>query len=80
MGVIEAAGAPTLRILFTLVLLFFFGAGAFIYRRRHQWFDLDPQVTDDWTVIRHNRIEEILLVWTGLTLVLLSILYQVWID
>ena len=78
MGAIEAAGAPALRIFFTMAVLFFFGAGGFIYRRRHQLFDRDPQVTDDQPVVRHNRLEEILLVWSGLTLLLLSILYQLW--
>jgi len=31
-------------------------------------------------VVRHNRLEEILFVWGGLTLVLISILYQVWTE
>jgi hypothetical protein len=78
MGVIEAAGAPALRIFFTIAVLFFFGVGVFIYRRRHQLFDRDPEVTNDPRVVRHNRFEEILLVWTGLSLVLLSVLYEVW--
>jgi hypothetical protein len=29
-------------------------------------------------VVRHNRLEGVLFVWAALTLVLLSILYQVW--
>jgi hypothetical protein len=28
--------------------------------------------------VRHNRMEEVLFVWSGLTLVLIAILYQVW--
>jgi len=29
-------------------------------------------------VTRHNRVEEVVFVWSGLMLVLLSILFQVW--
>ena len=39
-------------------------------------FNVAP--TDDVPVVRHNREEIILFVWGGITLVLLSILYQVW--
>jgi hypothetical protein len=52
--------------------------GVLIFRRRHQLFDRDPNVENDVPVVRHNREEEILFVWSGLMLVLLSILYQVW--
>jgi hypothetical protein len=52
--------------------------GILIFRRRHQFFDRDPNVENDVPVVRHNRMEEILLVWSGLTLVLIAILYQVW--
>jgi len=41
-------------------------------------FDRDPDVENDVPVVRHNREEEIILVWSGMTLVLLFILYQVW--
>jgi hypothetical protein len=54
------------------------GAGLFIYHKRHQFFDRDPNADNDVPVVRHNREEEIILVWTGMTLVLLFILYQVW--
>lgn len=35
--------------------------------------DRDPHVDNDVPVVRHNREEEILFVWSGLTLVLLTI-------
>jgi malate/lactate dehydrogenase len=53
-------------------------AGVFIWHRRQQFFDRDPNVENDIPVVRNNREEEILFVWSGLMLVLLSILCQVW--
>jgi hypothetical protein len=75
---IQQAGLPALRIAFTVAVLIFLFAGIFIWRRRHQFFDRDLSVENDVPVVRHNREEMILFVWSGLTLVLLSILYQVW--
>jgi len=77
-GEIQAAAIPALRVAFTIAVLVLAGAGLFIYHKRDQFFDKDPNVENDVPVARHNREEEILFVWTGLTLVLLGILYQVW--
>ena len=77
-AVIEQAGVPALRVGFTLAVIVFLLAGVIIWRRRHQFFDRDPNVENDVPAVRHNREEEILLVWGGLTLVLVSILHQVW--
>jgi plasmid stabilization system protein ParE len=77
-AVIEQQAVPVLRVGFTLAVIIFLLAGVIIWRRRHQFFDRDPNVENDVPAVRHNREEEILLVWSGLTLVLLGILYQVW--
>jgi hypothetical protein len=77
-AVIEPAGVPALRVAFTLAVIIFLSVGVLIWRKRHQFFDRDPNVENDFAVTRHNRVEEILLVWGGLTLVLLTILYRVW--
>ena len=77
-AVIEQAGIPALRVAFSIAVLVFLVGGVLIFRRRHQFFDRDPNVENDVPVVRHNREEEILFVWSGLTLVLLCILYQVW--
>jgi len=77
-AVIEQPGVPVLRVGFTLAVIVFLLAGVFIWRRRHEFFDRDPNVENDVPVVRHNREEEILFVWSGMMLVLLSILYQVW--
>ena len=69
-----------MRIAFTLAVIIFLFGGIFIFRRRHQFFDRDPNVEDDVPVIRRNREEAILFVWSGMMLVLLSILYQIWSE
>ena len=76
-AMIEQAGVPALRVGFTLAVIVFLLAGVIIWRRRHQFFDPDPNVENDVPVVRHNREEAILFVWGGLTLVLLVLLYQV---
>jgi hypothetical protein len=75
---LEQAGLPALRIAFTTAVILFLYGGIFIFRKRHQFFDRDPNVENDVPVVRHNREEAILFVWGGLTIALLSILYQVW--
>ncbi len=80
MAVIEQAGLPALRVAFTIVVIVFLFGGYVIFRKRHQFFDRDPNVSNDVPVVRHNRLEEILFVWGALTLVLISILYQVWTE
>ena len=77
-AVIEQAGLPALRLAFSVAVLVFLYGGGLIFRRRHQFFDRDPNVENDFPVVRHNRLEEILFVWNGLMLVLIAILYQVW--
>jgi hypothetical protein len=75
---IEQAGVPALRVAFTTAVTLFLLVGTFIFRKRHQLFDRDPSVENDLPAVQHNRLEEVLFVWGGLTLVLISILYQVW--
>ena len=78
LAVIEAAGIPALRIAFTIAVIVFLLGGISIFRRRHQFFDRDPDVDNDVPVVRRNREEAIMFVWGGLTLVLLYVLDQVW--
>jgi hypothetical protein len=77
-ALIEQAGVPALRVAFTVAVIIFLFGGIIIFRRRHQLFDRDPNIENDVPAVRHNREEEILLVWSGLMLVLIAILYQVW--
>ena len=77
-GGIESAGLPALRVPFTIAAIVLIAAGFFIVRRRQQFFDPDLRVDNDTPAVRHTREELIIFVWGGLTLVLLSILYQTW--
>ena len=78
LAVIEEAGIPALRIAFTIAVIVFLLGGISIFRKRHQFFDRDPDVDNDVPVIRRNREEAIMFVWGGLTLVQLYVLDQVW--
>ena len=75
---VQPAGVPALRIGFTIALLLALGADIFIYGRRDQLFDRDPEVVNDTPIVRHNRVEGIVFVLAGLTLAVLSVLYQLW--
>ena len=75
---IQPAAVPALRVAFTIAFLIFVAAGIFIFRKRHEFFYSDPNVENDVPVVRHNREQLIIFTWGGITLVLLSILYQVW--
>jgi hypothetical protein len=75
---IEQAGVPALRVAFTSAVIIFLLVGTAIFRRRHQLFDRDPDVENDVPVVRHNREEAILFVWSGMTLVLIAIMCAAW--
>ena len=78
LGVIQSAGKPELRVGFAIPVILLLVAGFFIYRRRDQLFGRDPEVVNDTPVVRHSRVEEIVFVFGGLTLAVLSVLYQLW--
>jgi hypothetical protein len=75
---IEQAGIPALRVAFSIAVLVFLYAGFLIFHKRHQLFDRDPNVENDVKEVRDDRMQLILFVWGGLTIVLISILIQAW--
>ena len=77
-AIVEQEAVPALQVGVMLAAIFFVFVGILIWRRRHQFFDRKPDLDNDIPVVRHNREEEIILVWSGMTMVLLFILYQVW--
>ena len=71
-AMIQHAGVPALSIVFTIAVLAMSGAGLYIFHKRHQLFDQDPEVDTDTPVSRHNRIEEVIFVYAGMMLLLRS--------
>jgi hypothetical protein len=78
LAAIEAAGIPALRIISTIALAGFLVIGRYIYRQRHLFFDRDPDVDNDFAVVRHVRMENIIFVWGALTILLFCICIDVW--
>jgi len=48
------------------------GVGLYTFQKRHQLFDQDLEVDTDTAVARHNRIEEVILVYARMMLILRS--------
>jgi hypothetical protein len=80
LAAIEQAGIPALRVISSIFVLLILYGGFLIFRKRHQFFDRDPNVENDGAEVRHDRMQMVLFVWSALTIVLISILIQVWID
>ena len=77
-ALIEQEAVPAVRVGLTLAVIFLVFVGILVWRRRYQFFGRDPDVDNDVPVVRRNREEEIIFVWSGMTMVLLFILYEVW--
>ena len=75
---IEQAGVPALRGAFTIAALVFVLAGVLIFRKRRPLFDRDPNVMNDDREVRDDRRQLILMVWGGLTSLIVGILIDVW--
>jgi hypothetical protein len=74
---IEQAGIPALRGAFSVALVFVL-AGILIFRNRHRLFDRDPAVVNDEREVRDDRIQLLMMVWGGLTTLVVGILIDVW--
>jgi hypothetical protein len=77
---LNVAALPALRVISVIAVAVFVSAGVYIYRRRHQLFDCDPELTEyqDGHGVRHIRVELVLIVWTALTGVPLGMLFEIW--
>lgn len=74
---IEQAGVPALRGAFTIAAIVLVLAGIVIFRKRHQFFDRDPNVVNDVREVRDDRIQLLVLVWSVLTTLIVGILIDV---
>ena len=74
------AGLPALHVISVLAAVIFAGIGVYIYRRRRELFDRDPELLDyqDGPGVRHIRLELVAIVWGALMLVMLATLYAIW--
>ena len=75
---IEQAGVPALRGAFSIAALVFVLTGILIFRNRHHLFDRDPIVLNDEREVRDDRIQLLVMVWGGLTTLVVGILIDVW--
>ena len=75
---IEQAGVPALRGAFSIAALVLVLAGVLIVRKRRLLFDRDPNVMNDDREVRDDRMQLILMVWGGLTSLIVGILIDVW--
>jgi hypothetical protein len=78
LAALDAAGVPALRVVFTIAVAVFLAVGWFIYRNRHMLFDRDADVDNDFAVVRHLRLENIVFVWGALVIVLVCVFVDVW--
>jgi hypothetical protein len=74
---IEQTGLPALRGAFSLLALVLVLVGMLIFRRRHLLFDRDAVVRDDVGEVRDDRIQLVVMVWGGLTTLIVGILIDV---
>jgi hypothetical protein len=80
MAFINPAALPALRICRSAVSHHLSAPGAYVFRRRRRLFGRDPRVDGDNEATRHVRIEVILIVWLGLTTLLVVEWVGLWIN
>lgn len=75
---ISSTGLPALRIAGLFLLAVHILGSAYLFRSRHRFFGRDPDVPNDTPVVRHMRVEVVLIPWFGLTSLLLVLLITFW--
>lgn len=75
---IDPSALPALRTAVIFFLIIDLIVGAYLFRRRHQFFDKDPDVHDDPKAVRNLREEVILIPWIFITTLLFALLVQLW--
>ena len=80
LALINPAALPALRIVGTIFLLISVAVGAYLFRNRHRFFDRDPEVANDFSAVRHLRVEVMLIPWLAVTTANLILLISFWIG
>ncbi len=79
LALVDPAVLPALRIAGTAFLIMNLFGGAYIFLNRHRFFDRDPNVDNDIAVVRHMRIEVVLIPWLFVTAVILTLVIGFWL-
>jgi hypothetical protein len=80
LAAINPVALPALRIAGMFFLAINLLAGTYIFRNRHRFFGIDPNVSDDIPAVRKLRIEVIMIPWLVLTTFLVILLIYLWSD
>ena len=78
LALINPAVLPALRIAATFFLIINLIGGTYIFRNRHRFFDLDPNVDNDIPAVRKLRMEVVMIPWLVLTTALIVLLLNLW--
>ena len=76
---INPVALPALRIAATFFFIVHLLGGAYIFRNRHRFFDLDPYVDNDIPATRKLRVEVVMIPWFVLTTLVLILLIYLWV-
>ena len=78
-ALINPAALPALRIAATFFFIVNLLGGVYIFRNRHRFFDVDPNVDNDIPATRKLRVEVVMIPWLVLTTLVLILLIGFWI-
>jgi hypothetical protein len=79
LGQINSTVLPALRIAATFFFIINLLGGVYIFRNRHRFFDLDPNVDNDIPATRKLRVEVVMIPWFILTTLILILLIGFWL-
>ena len=76
---INPQALTALRIAATFFFIINLLGGAYIFRKRHRFFDRDPNVDNDIPAVRRVRVEVVMVPWLVLTTLVLILLTSFWL-
>ena len=79
LALINPVALPALRFAATFFFIIYLAGGAYIFRNRHRFFDLDPNVDNDIPATRKLRVEVVMIPWFILTTLILILLIGFWL-
>jgi len=70
---------PALRIAATFFFIVNLLGGVYIFRNRHRFFDVDPNVDSDIPATRKLRVEVVMIPWFVLAALIMILLIGFWL-